>query len=432
MELKQINLHNKNVQEALDDVQKSIKWIVEHDEVGSVFVHGKGLHGTKGVVKQEVRRYLEIHESELNENGYIVLKGEDEFPITESLDAGVVVVIKSGYENESYGSGGQKQREKNYVVYNEDGKALRKNKKKNPTKSRHQERPRNEQVSGKNNYCSQKKSRAYTYPNHLVRSYSSKMKDPIGESNKKDLYTELIDSKIVWNSEHLDSIDATLAIRQNPLNEFAALGKIFDVSNCALYIESVYKDFDKVEQLPSEMIKHLSQDVRDLTLLHSEMPKIMFIKSPSCELISEFSHCKIGDIVLMCKLITSSQDVINPHYSNCIMVFSALSFQMRPLKKGVEKYSYVRNMLEDMPKYKYIEENQIVGPKIIGRVSLEEIKPMFIHGAYRLGRVASQHNVSKNTIVEFLQHYGFHIENSPNTKLTDEMYNIICREFSLR
>ena len=427
MELTSDDLHNKNVQEALASVEKSISWMMEHDSVGCVFVHGKGFHGNKAVLKQKVREYLEIHESELNENGYIVLKGEDDFAITESLDAGVVVVIKSGYENESYGSGGKKQREKNYVVYNEDGKALRKNTKKNPTKSRHQERPRNEQVLGKKNHCSQKKSRANTSFNPPIRSYSPKTKVRDSVSSKKNSYTELIDSNLVWNSEYPDAVDEKIAFSKIPVNGFAVIGEIFDVSNMAIYIKPIYKDVDKVDQLQREMVKQLSLTVRDFTLLRSGMPEKMYIKSPSCALISEFSHCKIGDVVLMCKLITSSQDVINPLYSNCIMVFSALSFQMRPLKKGGEKYSYVQQ-------YKYIEENQIVGPKIIDKINLEEleIKPMSIRKSYRLGGVASQHNVSKDTIVELLQHYGFHIENSPTTKLTDEMYNIIYREFPLR
>ena len=47
----------------------------------------------------------------------------------------------------------------------------------------------------------------------------------------------------------------------------------------------------------------------------------------------------------------------------------------------------------------------------------------------RLGKLASEFNVSKDAIVEILQCKGFTIVNSPNTKLSFEMYNILCQKF---
>ena len=48
----------------------------------------------------------------------------------------------------------------------------------------------------------------------------------------------------------------------------------------------------------------------------------------------------------------------------------------------------------------------------------------------RLGKAASEFNVSKDAIVELLQRKGITIENSPNTKLAPEMYEILLQEFS--
>ena len=48
----------------------------------------------------------------------------------------------------------------------------------------------------------------------------------------------------------------------------------------------------------------------------------------------------------------------------------------------------------------------------------------------RLGKAASEFNVSKDAIVELLQSKGITIENSPNTKLSPEMYEILLQKFS--
>src|SRR5688572_16228196 len=48
----------------------------------------------------------------------------------------------------------------------------------------------------------------------------------------------------------------------------------------------------------------------------------------------------------------------------------------------------------------------------------------------RLGKAASEFNVSTQTIIESLQKKGFAIENKPTAKLTEEMYNYISGLFS--
>jgi len=49
--------------------------------------------------------------------------------------------------------------------------------------------------------------------------------------------------------------------------------------------------------------------------------------------------------------------------------------------------------------------------------------------AKRLVQVAKELNVGTTTIVEHLNAKGFEVDNSPRTKLTDEMYDILNKEF---
>ena len=130
MNLDQIDLHGKSLKEAFDTMEKCLRWIIDRDEIGAVFIHGKGNHSNRiAVLKQEVRRFL-FENEELIENDYLVIKGEDEYRITETFNEGVVVVIKRGYENEPIG-GGKKQEEKRQIVFSEEGRELRKQGKKN-------------------------------------------------------------------------------------------------------------------------------------------------------------------------------------------------------------------------------------------------------------------------------------------------------------
>ncbi len=47
----------------------------------------------------------------------------------------------------------------------------------------------------------------------------------------------------------------------------------------------------------------------------------------------------------------------------------------------------------------------------------------------RLSKAAREFNISKNTIIQFLEKKGFKIESSPNTKLPPEMYGLLVNEF---
>jgi Translation initiation factor IF-2, N-terminal region. len=48
----------------------------------------------------------------------------------------------------------------------------------------------------------------------------------------------------------------------------------------------------------------------------------------------------------------------------------------------------------------------------------------------RLNKVTRDLNVGITTVVEFLQKKGFSIEANPNTKITEEQYAILVKEFS--
>ena len=48
----------------------------------------------------------------------------------------------------------------------------------------------------------------------------------------------------------------------------------------------------------------------------------------------------------------------------------------------------------------------------------------------RLNKVTRDLNVSISTAVEFLQKKGFEVEENPNTKITDEQFELLKQEFS--
>ena len=48
----------------------------------------------------------------------------------------------------------------------------------------------------------------------------------------------------------------------------------------------------------------------------------------------------------------------------------------------------------------------------------------------RLNKVARDLNVGIQTAVEFLQKKGFTVEANPNTKITDEQYALLVKEFN--
>ena len=48
----------------------------------------------------------------------------------------------------------------------------------------------------------------------------------------------------------------------------------------------------------------------------------------------------------------------------------------------------------------------------------------------RLNKITRDLNVGITTVVEFLQKKGFVVEANPNTKITDEQYELLVKEFS--
>jgi translation initiation factor IF-2 len=50
--------------------------------------------------------------------------------------------------------------------------------------------------------------------------------------------------------------------------------------------------------------------------------------------------------------------------------------------------------------------------------------------AIRLNKVTRDFNVGLSTIVDFLQKKGFSVEENPNTKISDEAYELLIKEFS--
>jgi len=50
----------------------------------------------------------------------------------------------------------------------------------------------------------------------------------------------------------------------------------------------------------------------------------------------------------------------------------------------------------------------------------------------RLSKAAREFNIGINTVLDFLSKKGFQIDRDPNTKLTQEMYVLLAKEFSLK
>ena len=50
--------------------------------------------------------------------------------------------------------------------------------------------------------------------------------------------------------------------------------------------------------------------------------------------------------------------------------------------------------------------------------------------AIRLNKIARELNVGISTLVEFLQKKGHKVESSPNTKISQEQYELLVREYS--
>ena len=49
---------------------------------------------------------------------------------------------------------------------------------------------------------------------------------------------------------------------------------------------------------------------------------------------------------------------------------------------------------------------------------------------YRLSQVARKLNVGKNTILDFLKEKGHEVDSNPNSKIPQEQYDMLAREFA--
>lgn len=97
--------------------------------------------GPRQVGKTTVVKHMLSEYSELRNSGYLVIKGEEPYPITEHYDEACIIVVQCGLENEST-TDGIKQKEKNFYVKSQEGKEIRKNAKKNRSNRQRKKQPK--------------------------------------------------------------------------------------------------------------------------------------------------------------------------------------------------------------------------------------------------------------------------------------------------
>ncbi|MGI6434986.1 MAG: Smr/MutS family protein [Syntrophomonadaceae bacterium] len=120
-----LNLHGLNLNEALEKVQKSLDWCLNHGVDILDINHGKGHHSDRNfsVIKTEVRKLLKSL-PEIKDAGYKVVYGEADLPVCLTFDAGHTLVVQRGMEKHYIG--GQKQQEKNKQIFSEQARQARK------------------------------------------------------------------------------------------------------------------------------------------------------------------------------------------------------------------------------------------------------------------------------------------------------------------
>ncbi len=126
MKIETVDLHNLSLSDALAKAEKNLIWSIEHQVQVIDFIHGKGLHSDRrfSVIKQELRRYLKNSDL-LKDSGYRIVPGESDLPIALSFDEGHTLVVKRGLEKEYLG--GQRQQQKNQLLFSQQGRQVRKN-----------------------------------------------------------------------------------------------------------------------------------------------------------------------------------------------------------------------------------------------------------------------------------------------------------------
>lgn len=120
-----LDLHGLNLDEALEKVQNSLNWCLNHGVDILDINHGKGYHSFRKipVIKTEVRKLLKSR-PEIKDKGYKVVYGEADLPVCLTFDAGHTLVLQRGLEKEYIG--GYKQQEKNREVFSRQARRARK------------------------------------------------------------------------------------------------------------------------------------------------------------------------------------------------------------------------------------------------------------------------------------------------------------------
>jgi hypothetical protein len=124
MKVQSVDLHGLSVAEAIEKTIKNLDYCIAHGVEVIDLNHGKGHHSNRNfsVVKQSLRKMLK--EYPLHESGYRLIIGESNFPIALTFDEGHTLIVARGKEVQYLG--GQKQQEKNRVVFSDEGKKERK------------------------------------------------------------------------------------------------------------------------------------------------------------------------------------------------------------------------------------------------------------------------------------------------------------------
>lgn len=127
--MEKLDLHGLNVEEAIAKTKSQIDWLLQKGGNILIINHGKGYHSENriGVVKQRVRALLKEMGPVLKEHGYLVVYGESDYSVALEYDAGCTLIVQRGMENDYLG--GRQKVNRNQRVYSTEGRAQRKQQK---------------------------------------------------------------------------------------------------------------------------------------------------------------------------------------------------------------------------------------------------------------------------------------------------------------
>ena len=139
MKLERVDLHGLSLDEAMEKARINLNWCISNGVEVLDIIHGKGYHSNRNfsVIKKEIRKYLNEN-FVLKEAGYRVIPGESDFPVALTFDEGHTLVVLRGREKEYIG--GKKQREKNRLIYSNEGRRQRKEEKNFKARKRNKKR----------------------------------------------------------------------------------------------------------------------------------------------------------------------------------------------------------------------------------------------------------------------------------------------------